>query len=60
VLGLPVRDDTVRGLRLGFGWEPVRFAELGFGVEWGDRTSNEVLRDYDYVAAMVNLRVRLR
>ena len=60
VLGLPVRDDTVRGLRLGLGWEPVRFAEVGFGVEWGDRTSNEILRDYDYVAAMINLRVRLR
>ena len=60
VLGVPVRDDTVRGLRLGAGWEIMRFAELGAGVEWGDRTSNEVLRDYDYVAAMINLRVRFR
>jgi hypothetical protein len=58
VLGLPVRDDTVRGVRLGLGWEPVRRAEVGFGVEWGDRTSNEILRDYDYVAGMINLRVR--
>jgi len=57
-LGTPTRDDTVHGVRVGVGWEPVRFAELGLGVETGKRTSTEALRDYDYTTISANLRIR--
>lgn len=58
VLGTPVRDDTVRGFRLGVGWEPVRFAQVGVGYQYVKRTSNEVLRDYDDQIASINLMIR--
>jgi hypothetical protein len=55
-LGLPVVDDTLRVISLGAGWEPRRHYTLGFGTEWGERTSNTLGRDYDYIAAMANFR----
>jgi hypothetical protein len=58
VLGAPVRDDTVTGARVGLGWEPVRFAQLGVGFQYVKRTSSEVLREYDNKIASINLRVR--
>jgi hypothetical protein len=58
LFGLPVRQDTVHGVRLGVGWEPVRYAEVGLGVESGKRTSTEVLRGYDFTTVSVNLRIR--
>ena len=58
LLGAPVRDDTVQGARVGLGWEPTRFAQLGVGYQWLKRTSNEVLRSYDDRIASINLQVR--
>lgn len=58
LLGTPTRDDSLTGVRLGVGWEPVRYAEVGLGVEAGKRTSTEALRDYEYTMASVNLRIR--
>src|SRR3954463_244130 len=57
-LGTPVRDDTVHGVRLGVGWEPVRFAQVGVGYQYTKRTSNEVLREYDDRIASINLMIR--
>jgi exopolysaccharide biosynthesis operon protein EpsL len=54
ILGAPQRDEVVRAVRLGAGWEPIRFLELSAGIEHGDRTSNVFLRDYKYTALMVN------
>lgn len=58
LFGTPTRDDTVRGVRLGAGWEPVRDAEVGLGVESGRRASTEALRDYEFTTVSVNLRIR--
>jgi hypothetical protein len=58
LLGTPTRDDTIHGVRVGVGWEPVRFCELGLGIETGRRTSTEALRDYDFTTISANLRVR--
>jgi hypothetical protein len=54
--GLPIVEDTLRAISLGAGWEPQRHYTLGFGAEWGERTSSTLGRDYDYVAAMANFR----
>lgn len=54
--GLPIRDDTLRAISLGAGWEPMRHYTFGFGAEWGERTSNTLAREYDYAGAMVNFR----
>jgi hypothetical protein len=56
--GVPLRDETVRSARLGVGWEPKRFIELSAGYEHGVRSSNVLLRDYDYDAVMANARFR--
>jgi hypothetical protein len=58
VLGTPPRDDSITGVRLGVGWEPVRYAEVGLGMEAGKRTSTEALRDYEFTSVSVNLRIR--
>jgi hypothetical protein len=58
LLGIPARDDSLTGFRLGVGWEPVRYAEVGLGVESGTRKSTEALRDYDYTMVSANLRIR--
>lgn len=58
LLGAPLRDDTTTGWRVGVGWEPMRFTEVGFGVEQARRTSNIDLRDYDSTTVSANLRIR--
>jgi exopolysaccharide biosynthesis operon protein EpsL len=57
VPGTPQRQETVRAVRLGAGWEPVRMYQVSVGLDKGKRTSNALLRDYDYTAATLNLRV---
>lgn len=56
LLGLPQRDETLKGIRLGMGWEPVRHTEISLGIDHGTRSSNILLRDYDYTAIMANLK----
>jgi hypothetical protein len=58
LLGTAQRDETVRAVRLGVGWEPKRFIEVSGGWEHGIRTSNVLLRDYDFDALMANVRFR--
>jgi hypothetical protein len=58
VLGTPQRDETLRGLRIGVGWEPKRFIEVSTALDHGVRTSNTLFRDYDYNAVMANVRYR--
>jgi len=50
--GAVQRDETVRALRVGAGWEVQRFVNLSLGVEHGQRTSNVFLRDYDFTSIM--------
>jgi hypothetical protein len=50
------RDETVRIWSFFAGWEPQRHFRIGAGVDWGERESNTLGRDYDYVAVMANLR----
>jgi hypothetical protein len=57
VLGAIPRDETLRVLRFGVGWEVQRHFELGLGWDKGSRSSNQVNRDFDYNALMVNLKV---
>jgi hypothetical protein len=54
--GLPARDDTLRLWRLAAGWEPRRHITVGGGLEYGERTSNTLGRDYEYGAVMANVR----
>jgi len=56
VLGIPPRDETVHVWRFGVGWEPVRHWQLGAAWDIGDRSSNQVGRDYDYQQVMLNAR----
>lgn len=56
VSGLPLRDDTLRIWRFGAGWEPMRHWQLGAGVDWGERRSNLLGREYDYRQYMLNVR----
>ncbi len=57
VPGTPERQETIRGIRIGGSWEPIRFAQVQLGWDHGKRTSNVLLRDYDYDALMLNLRL---
>lgn len=52
----PLRDETVRGYALTAGWELTRRHHLGFAFEHGERTSNDLERDYDYNALTLNFR----
>lgn len=54
--GLTARDDTLRVWRFAAGWEPQRHFTVGAGLEYGERTSNALGRDYEYGAAMANVR----
>lgn len=54
--GTPMRDETLRTVRLGVGWEVQRNLELSGGWDIGQRSSNEPGRSYDYHALMANLR----
>lgn len=52
----PQRDETVRTWRLAAGWEPRRHITVGTGLEYSERESNTVGRDFDYVQVMANVR----
>ena len=56
VLDTPPRDETLRVWRFGAGWEPARRWQLGLGLDVGERRSNELGRDYDYLQVMANVR----
>jgi hypothetical protein len=56
VPGTPMRDETLRGVRLGVGWEIQRNIEISAAVDRGERSSNLLGRNYDYTATMANLR----
>ena len=56
LLGLQQRDETIKGVRLGMGWEPIRHTEISLGFDHGMRSSNILGRDYSYNAIMANLR----
>lgn len=58
VPGTPLRDETIRALRLAAGWEPARHWEVGFGLDRGERESNIAGRDYDFTAVMANVAYR--
>jgi hypothetical protein len=51
-------DETARIFRLGAGWEPRRFVELSTGLEYGERTTNALFRDYDYWQVSLNAATR--
>lgn len=52
------RDETARIFRFGAGWEPRRFIELSAGIEYGERTTNVLFRDYDYWQWTINAAAR--
>ena len=56
VTGAPLRDETIRIIRFNAGWEPERFWQLSGALDFGNRSSNILGRDYDYTAVTVNLR----
>jgi len=56
--GATLRDETVRAVRVGAGWEPQRFVNLSLGLEHGQRTSNVFLRDYDFTSVMARAEFR--
>ena len=57
VPGTPERQESIRGIRLGGSWEPMRFSQVQLGWDHGKRSSNVALRDYDYNAVMLNVRL---
>lgn len=56
VPGTPMRDETLRGIRLAVGWEIQRGIEISGAVDRGERSSNIAGRGYDFTAYMANLR----
>src|SRR5688572_26688624 len=52
---LPLRDETVKAVRFGFGWEPQRHWQAGFALDRGTRESNFVDRDYNFTALTLDL-----
>lgn len=54
--GAPLRDETIRVLRFGAGWEPERRWQLSSAIDRGERSSNTLGRDYKYTALLLNLR----
>lgn len=55
VPGTPLRDENLRTLRFGVGWEPQRHWQAGFAVDRGERESNFAGRDYRFTALTGNL-----
>lgn len=55
VAGTPLREDSIRALRLGIGWEPARQWQVGFAIDRGERESNEVDGDYKFTALTANV-----
>jgi hypothetical protein len=56
VTGAPLRDETIRIIRFHAGWEPERFWYFSGALDFGNRSSNVLGRDYDYTAVTFNLR----
>ena len=59
-LGAPLRDETLRLMSFTAGWEPVRFWQLSSALDFGERESNLLGRDYDYTAVTINLKYEFR
>src|SRR6185503_5234115 len=55
-LGAPLRDETLRVMRFGVGWEPQRNWHVGAAYDHGERESNILGRDFDFNAVVLNLR----
>jgi hypothetical protein len=55
--GVP-REDSFDGFSVIAGYTPVRNVHLSLGAEWGDRTSNVFMRDFDYRLISANARIR--
>jgi hypothetical protein len=56
-LGLaPVREEFVRGMRLGSYWEYSRQVHFTFSLDHGERESNILGRNYRYNAGIANVR----
>jgi len=47
-------EETLRGIRLAAGWEATRRFHFGAAWDTGERRSNELGRDFDYNAFMLN------
>jgi hypothetical protein len=56
ITGQPLREEIVRGFRLGSYWEYTRHVHVTAAWEQGDRESNELGRNYHFNAFMANLR----
>jgi hypothetical protein len=54
--GALLRDETLRLVRFGVGWEPQRNWRLGASFDHGERESNVLGRDYEFNALVANLR----
>jgi hypothetical protein len=54
--GAPLRDETLRFIRLGVGWEPERRYQVGAAVDHGERESNVLGRNYVFTALVFNVR----
>jgi hypothetical protein len=56
-LGLtPIREEIVRGYRVGAYWEFTRQLHFTFAVDHGERESNLLGRNYTYNAGIANVR----
>jgi hypothetical protein len=55
-LGAPLRDETLRFIRFGAGWEPERRWQLGASFDYGERESNTLGRNYVFHAVVANVR----
>lgn len=54
----PLRDELLKTVRFGIGWEPERHWQVGLGLDGGTRASNFFGRSYHYWAAMANVAYR--
>ena len=55
-----LRDEMVRFWSFGFGWEATRRHLVGVALDTGDRSSNVLGRDYDFVTLTANLRYQFQ
>jgi exopolysaccharide biosynthesis operon protein EpsL len=58
IIGGVPREDSFDGFSIVAGYTPVRNVHLSLGAEWGDRTSNVFLRDFEYRLISANARIR--
>lgn len=54
--GAPLRDETLRFIRFGVGWEPERRWQVGGAFDFGERESNVLGRNYVFHAIVANVR----